>query len=286
MKNLCTSLMLLAACFATAQTGTITIGSGNIEHNQLPVFSFYGYTYSQQIVPKATINAASGTSGAITKLRYYCVHTGSSITPWNNWVIYIGHTDKTSFQPGAWVPAGEMTQVFSGEFTPVAGNWIEFEFAQPFVYNNVDNIVIAVDENAPGWTATSDAASFYSYISDVELGMRITSDNDNFDPLNPVGSTSTFFQVPMLQLEGQILGVASVSRKAVSISPNPSDGLFSILSDSEVISSEVTDLSGRTVFTNSNSGQSEIDLRDLPSSVYLIKIKTNDGTFINRVVKR
>lgn len=286
MKKLYVLIAVFFAFATSAQTGTFTVGSGNIEHNQLPVFSFYGYTYSQQIVPKATINAAGGTAGAITKLRYFCVSTGSSIVPWNNWTIFIGHTDKTFFQSGDWVPAAQMTQVFSGEFTPVAGTWIEFEFAQPFVYNNTDNIVIAVDENAPGWTEASNAASFYSYIPGENLAMRLISDSTNFDPLNPAGTADLFSQVPMLQFEGQVLGVPTVSRTVVSVFPNPSEGLFSIASESEIVSVEVTDLSGRTVAVKKTAEVQQIDLRDFPSSVYLVKVHTIDGTFTNRVIKK
>ncbi|RZJ73347.1 T9SS type A sorting domain-containing protein [Flavobacterium sp.] len=284
-KNLALFLMMFAASIC-AQSGTVSIGSENLVYPVMPVFSFYGYSYSQQIVSKERFNQAGGTAGTITKIRYYCESTGSAITPWNNWAIYIGHTNKQDFQGDDWIPASQMTQVFSGEFSPVAGTWIEFEFSQPFVYNNLDNIVIAVDENAPGWTAASDPAQFYSYIDTGSKGMAVVSDSTNFDPENPLGGAILHAQVPMLQFDGQLLGVAAHSKNAVLVYPNPSDSIFNFASESEITMMEVFDLSGRKITSEKAQGSTSIDLRKLQAAQYLLRIHSIDGVFTNRIVKR
>ena len=134
-----------------AQT-TITIGSGTNVGGKLPVVPFYGYSFSEQIIPKAEIN----TSGmSITKLRFYS--NGTVLTNSNNWTIYLGHTTKTSFTSNTdWILASSMTQVYSGTVSasPSAG-WMEIVLTTAFPYNNTDNLVVAVDENAAGYYSTS-----------------------------------------------------------------------------------------------------------------------------------
>lgn len=286
MKKIYCFFLLMLGFPAFAQSGIIAIGSDNWVYPTMPAFSFYGYTYSQQIVPKTRFNQAGGTAGAITKLRYYCESTGSSITPWNNWTIFIGHTNKNAFQGDDWVPVSQMTQVFSGEFTPVAGTWIEFEFAQPFVYNDIDNLVIAVDENAAGWTQAGNAAEFYSYAEPEAKGMSVVSDSTNFDPASPSGGALVHFQVPMLQLEGEMLGLPDAVKSAVSIYPNPSDAIFNIGSETAVTAVEVFDLSGRLVASEKSERTTSIDLWRLQPAQYLLRIYTSDGVFVNRIVKR
>ncbi|SDF67554.1 Ig-like domain-containing protein [Epilithonimonas hungarica] len=134
-----------------AQT-TVTIGSGTNVGGKLPVVPFYGYSFSEQIIPKAEIN----TSGmSITKLRFYS--NGTVLTNSNNWTIYLGHTTKTSFTSNTdWILASGMTQVYSGTVSasPSAG-WMEIALTTAFPYNNTDNLVVAVDENAAGFYSTS-----------------------------------------------------------------------------------------------------------------------------------
>ena len=64
----------------------------------------------------------------------------------------MGHTAKTEFSDASdWVPTSEMVQVFNGQLDiPVFPGWVEIVLDIPFVYNNTDNLVIAIAETTPG----------------------------------------------------------------------------------------------------------------------------------------
>ena len=124
----------------------VQIGTGTGTGSALPIYSCYDYSYTQQIYTKAQIN----TAGNIEKIRFYYV--SGATTNSDNWAIYMGHTAKTSFTSTTdWVAVGSLTSVFNGTVTyPAANNWMEITLTTPFPYNNVDNLIIAVDENKPG----------------------------------------------------------------------------------------------------------------------------------------
>ncbi|MEO7081548.1 MAG: fibronectin type III domain-containing protein, partial [Flavobacteriales bacterium] len=137
--------------------GLAQIGTGTTTTTYFPIYSCYGYNYSQQIYL-----ASEYTGGTyITKVRFKYVSDGTTTANWNNWTVYMGNTSKTSFSSTAdWVPLANLSQVFSGTVTPVAGQWMEIVLNTPFVWNGTSNMVIGVDENSAGYSCTAAWQSF------------------------------------------------------------------------------------------------------------------------------
>jgi len=187
-----------------SQTGTVQIGSGSVSSaadERIPVAN-YVYNYSQQIVTAAEYAAGGGVSGPITKIRYQTTTLGT-LSVWNNWTVYIGNTNKTSFASSSdWVPVNQLTQVFSGTITPnpVNNQWFEIVFSQPFNYTG-GNIVIAVDENTSGWTS---APNFLSYTSTSNSGIMYRNDSTNPNPSSPPTATYRVSILPQIQFEGTL----------------------------------------------------------------------------------
>jgi len=149
---------------------TVTIGSGTTSDYQIPANSNWGYTYSQQIVLQSEIT----TAGQITKLRFNMVG-GLSLSNSNSWTVYLGHTTKTQFASTTdWVPLSALTQVFSESIaeTPVAG-WYELTLSGYFVYNNTDNLVVAVRETKPAYnTSTAYALTWTTPVANRTIHYR------------------------------------------------------------------------------------------------------------------
>ena len=175
------ALILATATSASAQ---VSLGTGTTTSGNVPITSNYGYTYSQQIYLKSEINAA----GEITSISFMPSNT-TQPSNWVNskdWVVYLGHTTQTSFSTNEeWVPFSALTQVFAGEVTyPAIGGPVTLTFTTPFVYNNIDNLVVAVDENTAAygglvnWRATN-------YGTGSNRSMMYRSDTVNPDPANP-----------------------------------------------------------------------------------------------------
>lgn len=122
----------------------MVIGDGS-EWYGLPIYPYHARSYSQSIFLQSEMDIGNH---RIDKISYYWNGRREAINS-NNLLIYMAHTDKTEFANGEdWVPVSEMMQVFDGHVNiPAAMGWVEIELDYPFIYNNTDNLVIAVREN-------------------------------------------------------------------------------------------------------------------------------------------
>ncbi|TDF74750.1 T9SS type A sorting domain-containing protein [Candidatus Syntrophosphaera thermopropionivorans] len=162
----------------------VIIGTGT-DDLSLPIEPYYGYSYSQSIFLQSEINMAR----PIEKIYYYWNGAAATVNS-NNWTVYMGHTPNTSFDSGtAWIPLSNLTEVFSGTVTlPAIEGWVEIILTTPFTYNNVDNLVVAVDENADSY----DSYNEYFYCTSelkTNRSIRYYSDGTNPDPLAPPTGT-------------------------------------------------------------------------------------------------
>ncbi len=179
MRKLLLTCLLSIGTLISAQ---ITLGSGTTSGGvstsvaTVPWSTYYGYSYAQQILTKANVNAT--TAGNITGLKFY-LGASSVITNSNDVVVYLGLTNKDSFTSGTdWIPATSLTQVFSGTVTNNAGV-VEITFPTPFPYDNVNNLVIAVDENK----ANDDGGErFYTYSNGANKTLYYRNDSTNPNP--------------------------------------------------------------------------------------------------------
>ncbi|UMQ44153.1 fibronectin type III domain-containing protein [Chryseobacterium sp. Y16C] len=197
-RELIVLFCMLFGLFAKGQTGSI--GTGTATSSYLPVYSCYGYSYSQQLYTAAELTTAIGTTNTvITKVRFYVSATAATQSNYNQWTVYIGNTTKTTFSSTTdWVPLSQMSQVYSGTLgTMTAGNWVELSLTTPFVWDGTSNLVIAVDENAPGYSCT---ATWGAYTSGTNTGIYHYSDTVNADPASPPTANSRTASIPRLQL--------------------------------------------------------------------------------------
>ncbi|MBL7712970.1 MAG: hypothetical protein JNL13_10910, partial [Chitinophagaceae bacterium] len=182
-------LLVLAAVFHASGQTTITVGTGTSTTTNNPIASCWDYSYTQQIYTAAEISAAGGAAslGVIAKLRFY--FNSGAATNSDNWTIYIGHTSKTSFSSTSdWVAVSSLTNVFSGIVTfPAAKNWLEVPLSSYFTWDGTSNIVIAVDENKPGFYCSNN----WTYTAKTNSSLYYRRDDIDIDPAAPpAGSRS------------------------------------------------------------------------------------------------
>ncbi|WP_084110919.1 GEVED domain-containing protein [Chryseobacterium taiwanense] len=198
LRGLVVLFCMLFGLFAKGQTGSI--GTGTATSSYLPVYSCYGYNYSQQLYTAAELTAAIGTTNTvITKVRFYVATTAATQANYNQWRVYMGNTTKTTFSSTTdWIPISQISQVYSGTLgTMTAGSWIELSLTTPFVWDGTSNLVIAVDENAPGYSCTG---TWGAYTSGANTGIYQYSDTVNADPASPPTASSRTASIPRLQL--------------------------------------------------------------------------------------
>ena len=167
------SLIFLVVSSAFSQ---LRVGAES-ELERLPVYAYFGFSYSQTIYQAHQINA----SGDITSIVYYA-RPGINLSASNYWKVYVGHTSQSVFANNAWIDIDSLVLAFDGNIS-VVGDSVTIVFNQPFTYNGVDNLVIAVDENQPGYNQYADR--FYCSSSADTVSIIYYSDNTNPNPDNP-----------------------------------------------------------------------------------------------------
>lgn len=169
------SLLSLFTCFAQVQ-----VGSGNNLNQNVPFNTTKAYSYGQSIYLSSEINAV----GTITSLQWY-FDGASPLTNNQALVIYLGTTAKTNFTSSTdWIASTGLTQVYTGGITTdSAPGWKTITLSTPFVYDGTSNLVVAVDENTPGFDGTS--FKFRNFNTSETRSISYGNNSTNPDALSP-----------------------------------------------------------------------------------------------------
>ena len=128
------SLLLAGSTFtnAVAQT-TVQIGTETGANVSLPITTYYGYSYSQQIYTAAAMQAAGVTGPTtITKVRFSYVSGNTNNS--SDWTVLMGNNAKSSYTSYTdWVLSADLSVNFSGTVSfPFPGGWLEIVLTTPF----------------------------------------------------------------------------------------------------------------------------------------------------------
>ena len=172
----------------------ITVGSGNTTTNVVPWSANFGYSYNQMIYPQASITLG-GTISSLTFTSAGTIPTTSTGATPNtpqaansSFKVYIGHTTKAAFGSTTdWEPLSNLTLVYDGTLTmpTTSGQQLTIPLTTPFVYNNTDNLVVAIHEFSPGYAN-------YNWLGNTgqtNMNLYLRSDTANPDPTSPAAGT-------------------------------------------------------------------------------------------------
>jgi len=157
--------------------GIIEIGSGSQIEQHLPLEPYFTYSYSQSVFLQEEINI---TDKRIKSVFYH--YNGNS--GWSdNIELYMGHNSLS--QLSDWLPIDELVKVFEGQVAvPHLKGWIEIVLDMPFIYNNSDNLIVALRDKGSGYHLDND--EFYcSSSGSIDMSIEAHRDDSQIDPLNP-----------------------------------------------------------------------------------------------------
>ncbi len=175
--------------FTTLPEGLVYIGNGT-SNGYLPIYPYYNFNYSQTIYLQSDINIPDK---RVEQIAFYW-NGAAAGTNSKGWTVYMAHTNKDSFTDGQdWVPYDNLTQVYTGELNlPATAGWVDITLDAPFVYNNTDNLLIAVYENTPGNSGSS--GYFYSTSVTGTRALLYYDDNTNPNPATPPDAAAYYSQ--------------------------------------------------------------------------------------------
>lgn len=150
--------ILLVTLFSGLTAEIVQIGTGTEINQWLPIEPQRNYSYSQQIYFPNEI----GGDGWITSLAFQYQVTSSVFYERNNLLsIWLGH--NTLDQLADWEDHSSLSLCFDGvlPLTAFSGGvpgsgWMTIELANPFYYDGISSLVIAVHEYSPGHAQTTD----------------------------------------------------------------------------------------------------------------------------------
>ena len=137
---------------------TVTSTVGNSGTRYIPIdfsSSTYRYSYTQQLFSRSELNALGITAASKINSISFETYQLSNQTL-NNISIYMGHAQIDTFE-FSYIPANQMTLVYSGSIQLHSGNmvWNEITFQNPFFYDGIQNIVVAVVNNSGSTVSTT-----------------------------------------------------------------------------------------------------------------------------------
>lgn len=267
----------------------IQIGTGTtIYPVKAPFYPFFGYSYSQSIYLSSEINA----SGNITSIKWY--FDGTNALPNSQSLdVYMGTTTKNEFNNSSdFIPVTSLIKVrtAAGIYTNSTPGWKTISLTTPFYYNGTENLVIAVDENYPGFDNGDPTKEMFRN-TDVTTKRTLATwgDSTNFDPATPgsVAGTSGFSSyIPNIILGGiqqacstpLLVKTSNITTTAATISWEAPTTAPSGGSDIYISTSAVVPINGTTPTSHIASGNSYTPT-DLSSETnYHVWIRNNCST--------
>ena len=164
--------------------GTNIVGNGSNGTYNIPLNTFYNYSYVQELFLANEINA----SGEISSIGFQYIYTTAQTK--TNQSIYLAETDLTTLS--SWIPFDSLTLVYSGSITynnSGPDNWVTIPLTTPFNYSGNRNLVVVV-KNDHGDYTTSSNNTFKAH-SASGMTLHYYDDNDVFSFSSPE-SPSTY----------------------------------------------------------------------------------------------
>ena len=155
--------------------GKILVGSGSDYSYNLPVYSYYNYSMSEQIYTPTDITNAGGSAGSIVHLEYL----NKSPEQARDIEVYMKHTTTNSFATASeYIPVTQADKVFSGNVTFRSGVWTDIHLDTPFEYDGQHNLLIVVYDKTgrscgmtpvcgTTFSTSEDYQTIYCYGSDI-----------------------------------------------------------------------------------------------------------------------
>lgn len=148
-----------------------------------PIYLGYLYSYTESIYMQDELSSIAGKQ--ITQISYKFYGEFDLTFPIK---VYMGLTDKNSYEENIFLSTAQMVQVYDGSFAVTsAGGWVSIKLQVPFIYDGSKNLVIAVNNPIKRTTYKNKTfyASTYQGKTDKHTLMYKSDGVGVNDPANP-----------------------------------------------------------------------------------------------------
>ena len=266
-----------------------TVGSySEFMDKRVPILTSTPYSISQQYYTADEIGDESGYIKSIafkTDLQWYANDA-------RRLEIYLVNTENSSFNGLAMEQIKSEDLVFSGnvKFTP--NTWTTIEFNKKY-FNYAGNNVLVCVNDITGQMAND--SYFTTFFVPVEGNVsRSVYHRDEIMPFDPtakaIQANEQLASVPVVKFAfTDEDAVEEMIASSFNVYPNPVSDRLNIEAETEILEVVVCSITGVVVGQQSivNGQQTlSIDVADLNSGVYFVKVVTENGEMVKRFIKK
>jgi len=267
----------------TVSLGTSTgAGSTNVLLSTSTTINRYSRTMS--LYTAQEINAAGGMAGFINSLAWSKSGTGEYTFNDAYIKVLLKPTANTVWSTSP-VPDWNTeivgaTQVFTSSTysIPTGTGWKQVPFTTPFQWNGTSNIVIFVEWYRPStptaditWGRSTDASTNATRVGSTSLDALVMLVNGNR---------------PLVQLTITGLGTDESATSTFKLYPNPTKDILFLTSEKNITKYVMYNATGETIKEDDfQVTAGELDVSNLSSGLYYIKVFSDDETAVLKWIK-
>ena len=257
VTTICDSIVSALNSGSVATNGCgLTIGDGSSTYSYLPTYTFYNYSYTQQIYLDNELNGID----SIASIAFYT--TGN---PSRTIRLLMGNTTQSSFSTTSnFIPVTDLDTVYEGQLS--GSGWITLNLTHPFVRTAGSNLVVATDDNtgsyvsSPSWSvnsASSRAIYFYQDASDINPTAPSASSSSVANYVNQIRLAPPTCVLP--DCASPIVFVDNLTSTGMNVVWNTESGLsyevaYQIAGDSTWTVVDAANTTGNTIIDNLTPG--------------------------------
>ena len=265
-----------------------TVGNYSAHMTQKsPVYCGYANSISQQYYTAEEIGVTNGT------IKSIAFKTITAYDDVRNLNVFLVNTDKSSFSDLTMEQLQADDLMFWGDVT-FTNNWVTINLDTYFEYTG-GNLLICVND-ITGVPANSDTYFDAFLYSDENGPHRCLWHRDGAIPFDPMESAIEAYEysmvVPNVKLiftDGTEATPEITTESALNIYPNPAESQLFVTADANVEEVSVYNVNGQQTIAISqqlSANSCTINVENLTSGVYFIKIRTENGESVKRFIKR
>ncbi len=215
--------------------GIVEVGVGTLENLSIPTDEYSNHSFSQTIYLQQELNQPNSQINSV-------FYQYDGVSSWADSIrIFMGHTTQAQFLSSTdWIPESELTLVYSGllQVSCYQLGWVELPLQDPFIYDNVSNLVICVDKDMGHHHFYYDTFFCTDTVSNRSLEQH--SDYDNSSVIAPFAGNLRM-AVPNTRLLFQVL----TNEPIISLAPSTVNfGQVNVNSASEPIDIRIKNIGG------------------------------------------
>jgi hypothetical protein len=201
--------------------------------------------------------------------------------------VYMCNTTQSEYASStSWIASSGMVEVFSGALNFVENQWVSIVLDSPFLWDGISNLVIGVDENTDDYSCT---ANWSSYNAGTNRGILYYDDYNNPNPTTPTNANfGPNANIAQIQFAAEVnLSVGNFETNSFTAYPNPVKDVLNISFTENISDVAAYNLLGQQVlFMNMNATKGQVDMSNLASGTYLVKVNAENAVKTIKVIKQ